>query len=217
MLKLRDEYYFNVKRKRPEDIHEKVTDYFNSKTIDSYASSKNMMRIQEKITSRALELLDLKKQDALILDAGCGCGFASAYLRNSGYKVISLDIISEFLYFYNESDLNPIAADMCFPPFKSNCFDAIISISALQWIFRAINNKPMRINLSNLAKSFERITKPESEIIFQFYPKNDVILKEIGKIFTQNTSLIGNFIIDNPKNPKKRKIFLLLKKKTILK
>ena len=209
---MRDEYYFNVKRKRPEDIHEKVTDYFNSKTIDSYASSKNMMRIQEKITSRALELLDLKKQDLLILDAGCGPGFASAYLKYSGYKVISLDLISEFLYFYNESVLNSIAADMCFPPFKSNCFDAIISISALQWIFRDINNKLMRQKLANLAKSFERIVKPKSNIIFQFYPKNDMLLKEIGKIFTQNTNLNGNFIIDNPENAKKRKIYLLLSK-----
>jgi len=212
LSKLRDDYYFNVKRKRPEDIHEKVTDYFNSKTIDSYASSKNMMRIQEKITSRALELLYLKKQDLLILDAGCGPGFASTYLKSIGYKVISLDIISKFLYFYNESDLNPIVADMCFPPFKSNCFDAIISISALQWVFRDINSKPMQLNLANLAKSFERIIKPKSEMIFQFYPKNDVILKEIGKIITQNTNLDGNFIIDNPKNAKKRKIFLLLKK-----
>ena len=35
-------------------------------------------------------------------------------------------------------------------------------------------------------------------------------MEEIGKIFTQYTNLNGNFIIDNPDNAKKRKIFLLL-------
>ena len=76
---MKDDYYFSVKRKRPEEIYERVNDYFKSQTLTSYASSKNMMRIQEKITSRALELLDLKRQHLLILDAGCGSGFASFY------------------------------------------------------------------------------------------------------------------------------------------
>ncbi len=209
---MKDDYFFNVKRKRPEEIHEKVSDYFCSNTLIKYASSKSMMRIQEKITNRALELLSLKTQYPLILDAGSGPGFASFYLNKIGYRVVSLDVISEFLNFYDIRELNPIVSDMCFPPFKSKIFDAIISISALQWIFRDMNNKTMRLNLINLAKSFEKILKPKSGIIIQFYPKNEIIMKEIGKIFTQNTNFIGNFVIDNPNNAKKRKIFLILKK-----
>ena len=209
---MKDDYYFNVKRKRPEEIYERVYDYFKSETLIAYASSKNMMRIQEKITSRALELLDLKKLNPLILDAGCGPGFASFYLMKSGYRVVSLDLISEFLHFYDLSDLNPLATDMCFPPFKSNCFDAIISISALQWVFREIKNKLMRKNFTKLIISFENILKPDSKMIFQFYPKSKIIMDEIGKIISNNTSLTGNFIIDNPKNPRKRKIYLLLEK-----
>ena len=209
---MKDDYFFNVKRKRPEEIHEKVTDYFSSSTLSKYASSKSMKRIQEKITIRALELLSLKTQNPLILDAGSGPGFASFYLKKIGYRVISLDVISDFLNFYDIRDLNPIVSDMCFPPFKSRIFDAIISISALQWIFRDLKIKTMRQNLINLAKSFEKILKPKSGIVLQFYPKSDIIMKEIGKIFTQNTKFIGNFVIDNPNNAKKRKIFLVLKK-----
>ena len=38
-------------------------------------------------------------------------------------------------------------------------------------------------------------------------------MHEIGKIFNNTDQFNGNFIIDNPDNPKKRKIFLYLEKK----
>jgi len=209
---LNEDYYFNVKKKRPEEIYEKVSDYFKGDILRAYANSKNIMRIQEKITIRALELLDLKKNEALILDAGCGAGFAAVYLNEIGYRSVALDIIGSFLQYYDISFLNPINADMCFTPFKPNTFDAIISISALQWVFRDINDKNMHTLLKNLSKSFFHILKPNSRVIFQFYPKNKVLMETIGKIIAVNTGFTGNFIIDNPNQPKKRKIFLLLDK-----
>ncbi|MFX1258098.1 MAG: class I SAM-dependent methyltransferase [Promethearchaeota archaeon] len=207
---MNDNYDFDIKKERPEEIYENALDYFKEETLFKYASSKNLMRIQEKITIRALELLALKKKTPLILDAGCGPGFTSIYLKEIGYNVVALDIISKFLYFYNIKEINPINADMCFLPFKSNSFDAIISISALQWIFKDINDNLMRSKLISLARSFNNISKENSKAIFQFYPKNKSIMKEIGKIFANKTNFKGNFIIDNPNNPKKRKIFLLL-------
>jgi len=207
-----EKYYFNVKRKRPEENYNDVRDYYNKERISSYATSKNMRKIQEKITIRALELLDLRKNNALILDAGCGPGFTAMYLDIIGFKVISLDIISDFFKYYNIKELNPVTADMCFIPFKSGTFDAIISISALQWIYKDIHDTFNRNKFINLTKSFERILKPESKIVIQFYPKNEIIMKDIGKIFTEHSNLKGTFVIDNPDNAKKRKIFLYLKK-----
>ncbi|MFX0186334.1 MAG: class I SAM-dependent methyltransferase [Candidatus Hodarchaeota archaeon] len=208
---MKENYDFDVKKKRPEESYERVIDYFKGKTLSRYAKSKSMMKIQEKITIRALELLDLKKKNSLILDAGCGPGFTSIYLKEIGYNVIALDIVSKFLYFYDIKDLNPIIADMCSPPFQSNSFDAIISISALQWVFRELNNELMRTNLINLIKSFERILRPKSKAVFQFYPKSKSVMENIGKIIAHNTNLKGTYVIDNPNSPKKRKIFLLLK------
>ena len=72
-----DDYFFDVKRERPEELFESVIDYFNSETLANYAKSKSIMRTQRKITIRALELLELKKEHCLILDAGCGPGKAS--------------------------------------------------------------------------------------------------------------------------------------------
>ncbi len=213
-MKLNGEYDFNIKKKRPEEEYEKVSDYFKGKILTQYAHSKSMMRIQQKITKRALELLSLKNRNALILDAGCGPGFASIYLKEIGYKIVALDLISEFLSFYEIKDLNPINSDMCFPPFRPSTFDAIISISALQWIFRDDNNKLMISMLKSLFQAFFQILKPTSRVLMQFYPKNKEIMEKIGKIITNHTEFHGQFIIDNPNSQKKRKIFLLLNKKS---
>jgi len=209
---MNSEFKFKVKRKRPEEIYDKVSDYFRGEILSNYAKSKSLMRIQEKITVRALELLELKEKNLLILDAGSGPGFTSIFLKKVGFQVVALDIISDFLYFYDINEFNPIIADMCFFPFQKNTFDAIISISALQWIYRDINNERMRKKLIQLAKDIEQILKPGSKAIFQFYPKNNLIMEAVGKIFANNTTLNGHFIIDNPNNPKKRRIFVLLHK-----
>ena len=94
---MNSEFKFEVKRKRPEEIYEKVSDYFKGEILSNYAKSKSLMRIQEKITARALELLELKDKNLLILDAGSGPGFTSIYLQEVGYQVVALDIISDFL------------------------------------------------------------------------------------------------------------------------
>ncbi|MFW9771821.1 MAG: class I SAM-dependent methyltransferase [Candidatus Heimdallarchaeota archaeon] len=210
---MNDRLTFNIKTKRPEEVFKHVWDYYDSENIKRYAKSKSMMRIQEKITSRALELLEITPSKLSILDAGCGPGFAASYLKELGFKVVALDIILEFLKFYDLQDLNPIRADMCFLPFKPERFDAIISISALQWIFRDISNQRMESLVIALSKSFFNVLRPNCKAIFQFYPKSNEIMERIGKIFVENTKFEGNFIIDNPNNPKRRKIFLLLKKR----
>ena len=206
------EYSFNIKRKRPEDLFENVSDYFNAETLTSYAESKSIMRTQKKIIIRSLDLLELKNRRPLILDAGCGPGFAAAYLNELGYKTVAIDIISEFLKYYDIEHLNPILADMCYPPFKPDSFDSIISISALQWVIRDVTKESEKLKLTNLFVSFYKILKPESKMIVQFYPKSTSIMDYIADIVNSKTDFKGNFIIDNPNNPKKRKVFLLLKK-----
>jgi 18S rRNA (guanine1575-N7)-methyltransferase len=210
ILNLSDDYFFNIKRKRPEELYENALEYFKDETLSSYAKSKSIMRTQRKITLRALEILELKNNHCLILDAGCGPGFIAIYLNELGHKTIALDIVLNFLKFYNIREINPILSDMCYAPFQPNTFDAIISISALQWIYKDLKAKKMRMSLISLFKSFYAIMKPKSKAVFQFYPKSKVILDSIGEIIAENTNFNGNFIIDNPNSPKKRKIYLFL-------
>ncbi|MFX0076823.1 MAG: class I SAM-dependent methyltransferase, partial [Candidatus Hermodarchaeota archaeon] len=193
-------------------LYESVFDYFREQTLDNYAKSKSIMRTQRKITLRTLELLELKKSNCLILDAGCGPGFVAIYLNELGHKAIALDIILNFLKYYDIEDLNPILADMCYPPFQPNIFDAIISISALQWIYKGNDLKKEKTDLINLFKMFYTTLKPKGGVVFQFYPKNRSILDDIREIIAKTTNFEGNFVIDNPNNPKKRKIYLVLRK-----
>ncbi|TFG26940.1 MAG: hypothetical protein EU532_08660, partial [Promethearchaeota archaeon] len=60
---MNDKYRFDIKKKRPEEIYDSVQDYFKGKVLESYAQSKSLMRIQEKITIRALEILDLEEKE----------------------------------------------------------------------------------------------------------------------------------------------------------
>jgi 18S rRNA (guanine1575-N7)-methyltransferase len=206
------DYNFHVKKERPEDIYNDVRDYYNNNTLLDYANSKNILRIQEKLTKRVLELLDFKDHNKLILDAGCGPGFASFYMQREGYALVSIDLINEFLNIYDMTNINPINGDMCYLPIKPNTFDGIVSISALQWIFRDINRKSDRIRLIELVKSFYHALKQNGTIVIQFYPKSKSILEEIGNIFIKHAPFEGGFIFENIENPKKRKIFLKLVK-----
>ena len=209
---LNDDYKFNIKHKRPEDIYENMLDFYDTNEISKYAESKSLMNIQEKITIRALEILELTEKNALILDLGCGPGFAGIYLNEVGYKVVSIDLLLDFLRYYDLKELSPIQSHMSFLPFRPRIFDAIISISALQWLHRTYNMKDTGTLIKNLAKDAYKVLKPSSKAIFQFYPKNDVIMKEIGKSFIESTQFEGGFIIDNPNSAKKRHIFLILNK-----
>jgi hypothetical protein len=70
----------------------------------------------------------------------------------------------------------------------------------------------MLLDLKSLFKSFYTILKPKGKAVFQFYPKSKTVLDDIGGMIAKKTKFKGNFIIDNPNSPKKRRIFLLLKK-----
>lgn len=209
---MNNEFSFHIKKERPEDVYEDISDYFTSEKIKNYSESKAIFRIQTKITARALELLNLTNESALLLDAGCGPGFSSFFLKAKGYQVVGFDMLSEFFDYYELEDINPIVTDMCQPPFRREIFDGIISISALQWIFRDISNYSSEQKFIDLIRSFFSILKFNSKIVFQFYPKNSMIMERMRNIINTQTDFTGAYVIDNPNNPKKRDIFLVLNK-----
>ncbi len=209
---MNDEFLFDVKKERPEDLYKNMSDYFTAERIEDYSLSKNMQRIQTKITIRALQLLDINQKSSLLLDAGCGPGFASFFIKELGYKVVALDIISQFLYYYEMKDINPVVADMCRSPFKPEMFNGIISISALQWIYRDISDKTMENDFIELISSFYSILKFNCKIVFHFYPKNFKLMDKMKALINSQIDFNGGYVIDNPNNPKKRKIFLILEK-----
>jgi 18S rRNA (guanine1575-N7)-methyltransferase len=199
-----------VKKERPEEIYKDVRDYYKNDTLLKYAHSKNLMRIQERIAKRVIEILNFSDHNKLILDAGCGPGFASYYMLRKGLKLISLDLIDEFLKVYEMSNLNPINGDMCYSPIRPNTFDGIVSISALQWIYRDMYDFADNKKMIDLVKSFYSILKINGVVVIQFYPQNKKILDSIGNIFIKHAPFKGSFIFDDVDSPRKRKIYLKL-------
>ena len=200
-----------AKKIPPEQDFNSPEEYYSEAVTDAYTHSKALMRIQEKITKRALEILDAESP-ALVLDIGMGCGFSTSYLYLLGYDVTGIDIIYDMLSTFEIPELNPVNADMKNIPFRDAQFDYIISISAFQWLLNKIGATERRALLIEAAKQMNRLLKSGGKAIIQFYPLNQEGIKEIGEIFADFGHFEGNFIIDNPEGTTKRKLFLSLKK-----
>lgn len=203
-----------IKRKKrkklpPEDLFDRPEDYFSGRVLKDYTHSKSMMRIQERITKRAVQIMEAEPP-ALVLDIGCGAGFSSSYMYLTGFDVVGVDLIFGMLAEYDIRELNPVNADMKYLPFRPGVFDYIISISAFQWIINKLKPSERDKILRNLALDLNKLLKPGGKAAIQFYPWTHEIIKEIGPIFADYGRFKGNFIIDNPKGGPKKKLYIYL-------
>ena len=126
-------YKFFIQHERPEEFARDPLVFYQFAKVKEYAESKSLMRIQEKITRRVVQIAQIDPP-ADVLDLGTGCGFSSTYLHYKGFRTVGVDLNALFLKYYETPHLNPIHADMRWFGFKKNTFDLIISISAVQWL-----------------------------------------------------------------------------------
>lgn len=208
----RKAYEFFIKHQRPEEFAKDPLRYYDSNRVKEYAESKALMRIQEGITKRCL-LLAQATPPALFLDLGAGCGFSSVYLNIKGFRTVGIDINRLFLSYYSLLETNPIEGDIRESAWRPQTVDYIISISAVQWILAEENEEKRQKYLRQFTEFCAQALKPQGKLVLQFYPKSDEAMMELGHAFLETEAFEGNFIIDNPDNPKKRRIFLLLNRK----
>lgn len=78
--------------------------------------------------------LDINKE---IVDVGCGDGYGSFKLHQSGYKVIGVDLSKQMIekarQRMDDESLPFVQADSSQLPFAKQRFDAIMSINVLEW------------------------------------------------------------------------------------
>ena len=104
------------------------------------------MTIQRELTERALDILAIPSGEGrLILDIGCGTGISGGVLSEYGHMWVGTDLsrgmlnVAACLHTDTEGDL--MHADMGHGfPFRPGTFDAVVSISALQWLCSAEMN-----------------------------------------------------------------------------
>lgn len=192
---------------RPEDEHSGPEHYYSAGEAVRYAESNAMRKIQRELTLRALELARIPLE-AKVLDAGCGTGFSLEVLREVGYdQIAGFDAVDDLLKHAVAKGFEAKKGDLRKIPFSANSFDAIVSISVLQWIL--VSNA--EANLQKAANEFWRVLRKGGSAIVQFYPRSEAEAVAAGKAFLA-AGFVGKLIIDNPENARKRKVFLLLKK-----
>ncbi|MEM3405956.1 MAG: methyltransferase domain-containing protein [Candidatus Pacearchaeota archaeon] len=194
-----------VKNDRPEEYLGDPFLYYSDEEVEKYARSGGMRRAQEKIAYRVLELLELEPGKSL-LDIGSGPGYTAEVYRSAGYNVVCMDLIPKMIEKAKEKGFEAYVGDMrdIKELFNGRKFDGVVSVSALQWI-------KDKNDIKKVAQGIYSVLNEGGPLIIQFYPKSEKELKEIARIFTNN-GFYGEIIIDWPDIPKKRTIYLVMKR-----
>ncbi len=173
---------------------------------DNEASyEKNAIRkIQREMAERILQELNLSSK-SFVLDVGCGSGFSMEVIESN---VFGIDISQELLLAAKRKRIkNIVRADFRQIPFKSESFDAILSVSAIQW-FEAKDEHDVKEHYLQIAKEFFRCLKKGGKAGLQFYPATE---KEWEISVKQFRKLFEGYIIEEGAGRKKKK-YIILKK-----
>lgn len=181
---------------------------FTKVAAANYEKNKRMKFIQKEMTQRALEFLEMT--EGLILDVGCGTGFSMQEIQDSDLKTKGIDISQPMLDIARKKGFKVKQADFRKIPYKDNSFDAIISISALQWVHGKSYDEIVDY-YTDTASEFKRVLKKKGKAVIQFYPKTEKEFELMIKIFRKFFKI--TIAEDFPDIPKKRKRYIILKAK----
>jgi len=188
--------------------------FYGTVEAEKYSNNTRIMKIQEEMSERALELLALPDdQPCFVLDIGCGSGLSGECIEDQGHYWVGMDIAPAMLSVAQERELEGdyLLGDMGEGlPFRAGSFDGAISISALQWLCNRDKSyhkpgKRLYTFFSTLYASLSR----GSRAVFQFYPESP---DQIELITTQSmrAGFTGGVLIDYPNSSKAKKFFLVL-------
>lgn len=190
---------------RPEEEFFDPEIYFSKQAAQAYDKSKRIQNIQKEMTERAIELLGISK--GKVLDAGCGTGISMSILTDFGFDVVGIDVSNPMVDIAKAKSFDARLMNLQKTNFKNNEFDAIVSISTLQW---TPGKKPLE-NYTKAAKEFYRILKKKGKAVVQFYPKSDTEFELCLKEFKKARFKVS-YVIDWPHVPKKTKKYIILEK-----
>ncbi|KAI5151427.1 18S rRNA (guanine1575-N7)-methyltransferase [Enteropsectra breve] len=185
--------------------------YYNESESSKYHKNSRIIKIQADITARALELLDVKEEHAVILDLGCGSGLSGKTINEFGHEWVGIDISESMLVIAQRetASLGLICSDIGERiPLRDNAVDYAISISAVQWLFQSYKKEHYPIQrIKCLFKNLHRIVN--SGAVLQFYcnKKETEILKKEAV----NAGFYGGLVTD-AEGTKNEKMYLVLSK-----
>ncbi|KAK9236763.1 S-adenosyl-L-methionine-dependent methyltransferase [Lipomyces kononenkoae] len=178
-----------------------------------YTSSSRIQHIQASMTLRALDVLALPPHQH-ILDIGCGSGLSGEILSQEGGHVwVGMDISPSMLAVALDRDVEGdlFLADMGNGvPFRAGTFDAVISISAIQWLCNAdSSNADPRKRLARFFDSLYAALKRGGKVACQFYPRDESQTESILNA-AKSAGFSGGLVIDDEESKKNKKYYLIL-------
>jgi 18S rRNA (guanine1575-N7)-methyltransferase len=189
--------------------------FYNEKEAKKYHSSSRMMGVQREITERAIELLRLDS-NAYVLDIGCGSGLSGQVLEERGHVWVGCDISRDMLNVAKEGMEDSTPGDLLHLdmgtglPFRPATFDAIISISALQWLcYSNAKDQQPKQRLKRFFASLYTVLKRGGRAVLQFYPETAEQAVLITETATQ-CGFTGGVVVDYPNSAKAKKHYLVL-------
>ncbi|MBN2151792.1 MAG: class I SAM-dependent methyltransferase, partial [Candidatus Lokiarchaeota archaeon] len=184
--------------------------------------AKGQARIQHRLAARALNGLaerfpgsfEMECECPLALDLGCGLGFTSDVLIEAGFTAVGVDVLVDMLSASGargavaanagRARYHRAMATATALPFRDATFALAASVSAVQWL-----SAPGE--LQALSGELARTCKPGACIAIQHYPRSSSEMVELGSAIKRG-GFNGGILVDNPENPRKRKVFLLARK-----
>ena len=174
---------------------------FSKEHAENYDKSPRMNKIQKEMIQRALDFIPTYSKK--ILDAGCGTGIGMELLLEKGYEVRGVDLSPHMIKIALDKELDVDLCDLRKTSFPNKSFDAILSISAIQWHSgKDIND--VYDHYRRVAGEFHRLLIDNGRVVAQYYPhskeENEVALKAFKKIFSRVVEVVDN---NNTKEEKK--------------
>jgi len=211
---------WEVQGDRPEDLFETPGEYWTAEAIERLLKAKGQARIQHDLAAKTLNnlsshfpgILEIEGSSPVALDIGCGLGFASDVLVDAGYTAIGIDILVDMArlsssrasveYNANRGRYHRVTASMTCMPLRAGTIDLAISTSALQWLDTSTQATVFAAEIARVVAD---------AIAFQYYPRSSQELMSLGSTIKQ-FGFEGGVLVENVKNPRKRKNYLLARK-----
>jgi 18S rRNA (guanine1575-N7)-methyltransferase len=192
-------------------------DAFYTGDVVHKSSTGNYAAIQQSLTHRALELLDLDSRiPRFVLDIGCGSSISGSVILESGHFSCGVDIAHEMLLralerIPPESPNSLARVDVGLGlPFRPGVFNVAVGIDVLQWLFHNYpGDAPVQKRLRAFFESLHGCLQCGGKAVFNFAPR-DADQAEMLSIVTTRCGFGGGIKIDAPDSPRARIAWLLL-------
>eukprot|EP01024_Parvocaulis_polyphysoides_P029872 TRINITY_DN27096_c0_g1_i1.p1 TRINITY_DN27096_c0_g1~~TRINITY_DN27096_c0_g1_i1.p1 ORF type:complete len:291 (+),score=48.83 TRINITY_DN27096_c0_g1_i1:256-1128(+) len=195
--------------------------YYNEDEARKYTQNSRIMYVQNKLTNRAMELLNLPNdgKPRMLLDLGCGSGLSGLVLAESSHYFVGVDISEAMLdVAVEDNGIQELTGDVVLGdlgqglPFRKNCqqFDGAISISAVQWLCNAdkTGHDPRR-RLKALFHTLNGCLVKGARAVLQLYPENTEQAEMITRAAI-HAGFHGGLVVDYPHSTRAKKYFLVL-------